>query len=100
MQFAPIVKAATKILPILPWEQINKRKPIPLNHKYKHFKGGVYTVLLEQVRTETTGDLLTVYRGSDGTVWARPSSEFHGYVNGARRFKPIMSGETDEQNQT
>ena len=89
MQFTPIIKAATKILPVIPWEQINKKKPIPLNHEYEHFRGGKYTVLMEQVRQEATGELLTVYRGPDGTIWARPSLEFHGYVNGVRRFKPI-----------
>ena len=92
IQMTPIIKAAAKILPAIPWEKVNQKKPIPLLIDYEHFKGGTYTVLLEQVRNEATGDLLTVYRGSDGTIWARPSTEFHGYVNGTRRFKPIRKG--------
>lgn len=89
MQFTPIINAATKILPAVPWDKINRKQPIPLNHKYKHFKGGIYTVLMEQVRNEATGNLMTVYQGTDGTIWVRPASEFHGYTQGHRRFKPI-----------
>jgi len=95
MNYLPAIKSAAKYLPLLPWEMLNQKKKIPLLTKYRHFKGGVYTVLMEQVHNEATGEFMTVYQGLDGTIWARPSNEFHSYVDGVRRFKPITPGEAD-----
>lgn len=89
IQFVPIITAAAKIIPKIPWNMLPKLNQKNSLIQYEHFKGGVYTVLLENVCNEADNTLLTVYQGSDGTIWARPSIEFHGYINGTKRFKPI-----------
>ena len=89
MQILPVIKIASKIIPKIPWNMLPK-----LNQKdliqYEHFKGGRYTVLLEQVCNESDSVLLTIYQGPDGTIWARPTIEFHGYIGGIKRFKQII----------
>lgn len=62
--------------------------------KYKHFKGGIYTVLFIAEHTET-GELHVVYKNPDlDTIWIRPLLMFDSQVildDGTRvnRFEKI-----------
>ena len=57
--------------------------------KYKHYKGNVYTVTGVAMHTET-GEVLVIYKGANGKVWARPHSMFYGYTDDdVRRFVEI-----------
>ncbi|MFL6673124.1 MAG: DUF1653 domain-containing protein [Massilia sp.] len=60
--------------------------------KYRHYKGGVYELVCEAT-LEADHTPLVVYRGADGTVWARPRAEFFEEVEagGERlpRFAPL-----------
>lgn len=42
---------------------------------YRHFKGGTYTVRHIATHSET-GEMLVIYTGPDGMVWARPRQQF------------------------
>lgn len=48
---------------------------VEVGAKYRHRKGGVYTIVGICTHTET-GDLLVCYVGSDGKTWARPAQMF------------------------
>lgn len=63
--------------------------------RYKHYKGGEYTVLATATH-EKTGEKLVIYQSqSDFHAWARPLEEFLGEVevDGAavRRFTPTSA---------
>lgn len=47
--------------------------------KYKHFKGGVYSVHGFAAHTET-GESLVIYSDVHQNIWARPMSDFVGMV--------------------
>lgn len=48
---------------------------------YRHFKGGLYTVLLEAVHSESL-ESVVVYRSHEaGTVWARPKYGPNGFLS-------------------
>lgn len=53
--------------------------------RVRHRKGGLYTVLCQANQSET-GELLTIYVGEDGQVWARPSEMFND-----GRFAPAVT---------
>lgn len=64
-------------------------------NRYRHFKGGFYTVIctgtLEFDPDDPDSDM-TVYKSDEtGKIWIRPSYEFHGYKGGVRRFMPVKS---------
>lgn len=57
--------------------------------KYKHYKGGIYTVASIATHTETK-DGLVIYYDSNKNIWARPIEMFFGYLdNGVKRFVKI-----------
>lgn len=45
------------------------------NRRYRHYKGGEYTVLCVGTQ-EATGVPQVVYAGADSKVWIRPLDEF------------------------
>lgn len=59
---------------------------------YKHYKGGLYQVLME-VTHEGDKQPMVIYRASNGTVWARFRHNFHEQIeiDGEQRwrFSPI-----------
>ena len=49
---------------------------------YRHYKGGLYRLISDNVRMESTGEILCVYECcTTGAVYARPHAEFFGAVN-------------------
>lgn len=60
--------------------------------RYRHLKGGEYTVLCEHVHDEVIGPHAlpdTVYVGKDGIKYRRPTRDFHGLKDGIKRFERI-----------
>jgi hypothetical protein len=59
---------------------------------YRHYKGGIYKVLLWATDTET-GETSVVYEGTDGKIWVRPATMFfeNVEVNGVKepRFNVV-----------
>ncbi|KQX07303.1 MULTISPECIES: DUF1653 domain-containing protein [unclassified Leifsonia] len=62
---------------------------------YRHFKGGLYTVVGEATDSETE-QRVVVYSSADGRLWVRPASMWEERVNhqGATvaRFTPVELG--------
>ena len=54
---------------------------------HRHRKGGLYRLLGVAQHTET-GEVLAVYRGQDGRLWARPKAMFED-----GRFTPLEPAE-------
>ena len=48
---------------------------------YRHYKGGTYELVCNNVTHTETGESLVVYRDCRGQLWARPESMFYGFVN-------------------
>jgi len=62
--------------------------PIGLG-RYRHFKGGIYTVLNSAISAETCA-IMVVYRAEDGTIWVRPALEWDELVgDGVKRFERV-----------
>lgn len=58
---------------------------------YRHYKGGLYTVL-HTARHSETEEWLVVYRSeAHGTLWVRPLSMWTELVDGRPRFAFIES---------
>ena len=57
--------------------------------RYRHYKGGEYTVF-GVARHSETDELLVVYRPEYGErdLWVRPQSMFTGFVETQRGFEP------------
>lgn len=47
--------------------------------KYKHYKGGIYTVIGAAKHTSNLENL-TLYSDKKGDMWARPTAEFCGTI--------------------
>ncbi|MFT8896200.1 MAG: DUF1653 domain-containing protein [Acetobacter sp.] len=63
---------------------------------YRHYKGGLYTVL-HTARHSETEEWLVVYRSeAHGTLWVRPLSMWTELVDGRPRFAFIESDGTTE----
>ncbi len=60
---------------------------------FRHYKGGIYAFIGHAV-FESTLEEVTVYKGEDGKLWVRPTSEWIGTVtvNGQpiQRFTRIV----------
>lgn len=55
--------------------------------KYKHYKGGIYTVIADEAKHSETKEWFVVYTNEIGDVWIRPHEMFHGYTeDGRKRF--------------
>lgn len=62
---------------------------------FRHYMGGVYEWLATAKHIET-GEVLSIYRGDNGQVWARPLEMFNGETeSGVKRFTRI--GEDDHE---
>ncbi len=69
-------------------------KPVPVEEpveiqpgqKYKHFKGGIYTVTAIATHSETLEEMVVYTSEEDGSIWARPKSMFMDTVGDTRRF--------------
>ena len=50
---------------------------------YRHYKGGIYELICNDVKHTETGESLVVYRSCRNPLWtwARPESMFYGLVN-------------------
>lgn len=53
---------------------------------YRHYKGGLYTVLCVGRHSETEEWLVTYRCDAQGTYWVRPLAMWLQSVNGAPRF--------------
>ena len=60
-------------------------REIKVGGRYRHFKGGEYTVLALATHTET-GERMVVYQSLSDTsaVWARPYEMFASKVDGEK----------------
>lgn len=52
---------------------------------YRHYKGGLYTVIGVGLHTETEQPLV-LYRGVNGRFWARPLEMWNELIDGRPRF--------------
>lgn len=68
---------------------VRAEKPvkIKIGQKYKHYKGGIYTVITIATHSETLEELVIYQSDEDGSVWARPKSMFTDTVGRRKRFK-------------
>jgi hypothetical protein len=78
------------VLPALPApipELIRRRECLP--GFYRHFKGGLYQLIVFAKHTDTLVEY-AIYVDKNGTVWARPRTEFEGLANtGVHRFERL-----------
>lgn len=63
--------------------------------KYRHYKGGIYEIVCE-ARLEPEPEVtMMVYRGTDGTIWARRKDVFFEMVEHegkmVQRFTPLSA---------
>ncbi|MFI2856911.1 DUF1653 domain-containing protein [Paenibacillus sp. JSM ZJ436] len=62
--------------------------------KFKHYKGGIYTVVPLAYHTETQEGMV-IYEDGTGYRWARPAAMFFGYLeDGTRRFEPYKEAKS------
>lgn len=73
--------------PALPKNVPDAPPQLVIGGKYRHFKGGEYTVIAEARHSETQ-EAMVVYQdcNGDGAVWVRPKSMFLETVDGKPRF--------------
>lgn len=65
---------------------------------YRHYKGGLYTVL-HTARHSETEEWLVVYRSeAHGSLWVRPLSMWIEQVDGCPRFAFINPDDTEPPN--
>lgn len=63
----------------------------PPRGAYRHYKGGLYTVL-DLVRHSESEEWLVIYRAeADGGLWARPLALWNEPVAGGLRFVPLTA---------
>ncbi|WP_332828312.1 DUF1653 domain-containing protein [Novacetimonas sp. GS1] len=60
---------------------------------YRHYKGGLYTVICVGRHSETEEWLVTYRSEARGDYWVRPLDMWMEQVDGAPRFSPL--GEAD-----
>ena len=85
------LKDADLLINLLISERDTDIKIKPINTKYRHFKGGEYTLLYDDVYDSDVGPnspKYAVYVGEDGRKWLRKSDDFHGHIK-KKRFKEI-----------
>ena len=78
------------------WEELCEKQHLGKaprsDEKYRHYKGGMYTILAVAL-TESSLDPVVVYRSEEkGCVWARPLSDFMSLVDGKPRFLKRVYG--------
>lgn len=65
-------------------EQLEQQKEI----LYRHYKGGIYELVCNDVTHKETGESLVIYRDCRGRLWARPESMFYGLVKVGDNLEP------------
>ena len=69
-------------------EALDAQPEQPKKTLYKHFKGGIYELLCNDVKHTETGETLVIYRDLSLQIWARPQSEFYGLVFSDGEYVP------------
>ena len=70
-------------------EQLPPAQPKqPKKTLYKHFKGGIYELICNDVKHTETGETLVIYRDLRLQIWARPQSEFYGLASAGDELVP------------
>ena len=54
--------------------------------RYRHFKGGEYTILSLATHSETLEEMVVYRSNADGSTWVRPKTMFQQYVGDTPRF--------------
>lgn len=62
---------------------------------YRHYKGGLYTVICVGRHSETEEWLVTYRSEARGDYWVRPLAMWQETVNGVPRFAPIPQPEIE-----
>ena len=58
--------------------------------KYKHYKGAIYTVIIDDAKHSETLERMVIYKGASGGTWVRPYPIFHGLTAyGVKRFELV-----------
>lgn len=63
---------------------------VKTNSYYRHYKGGLYHVLLI-AKDEETQEQRVIYKGIDGKIWDRKLSVWIENVNGQPRFTKVKN---------
>lgn len=74
----------------------NEQTEHPRPGFYRHYKGGLYTVICVGQHSETEEWLVTYRSEALGSYWVRPLSMWQQSVNGVPRFAYI--GEDEQKN--
>jgi hypothetical protein len=61
-------------------------KEICEGQHYRHFKGGLYTILAVATHSETLEEMVVYRSDTDGSIWARPKTMFMDKVGNTERF--------------
>lgn len=64
--------------------------------RFKHYKGGKYTVNGIYTHTETQEGLVT-YTCDKGFCWARPVEMFFGYLDDGRKRFTLLEGDPEDE---
>lgn len=79
-----------------------RREAAVFKPTHRHYKGGLYEVLVRDVLHTETNEMLVIYR-SAATVFARPQAMFDSEINGEPRFAALPTagtGPAQEPNMT
>ncbi|KAA8385389.1 DUF1653 domain-containing protein [Acetobacter sp. DmW_136] len=69
---------------------------MPCPGLYKHYKGGLYTVICTGRHSETEEWLVTYRSEARGDYWVRPLAMWQESVNGAPRFALLKAAKVAE----
>lgn len=59
--------------------------------QYRHYKGGLYSLVCEAKLESDPGIVMIVYRAADGSMWSRPSDVFFELVEFEGKKVPRFS---------
>jgi len=63
-----------------------KPREVHEGERYRHFKGGLYTVIAIATHTETMEEMVVYKSDENGSVWVRPKSMFLDKKGDVDRF--------------
>lgn len=69
---------------------------MPCPGLYKHYKGGLYTVICTGRHSETEEWLVTYHSEARGDYWVRPLAMWQETVNGVPRFALLKAANAAE----
>ena len=67
-------------------EPVEAPREIHEGQRYRHFKGGLYSILGVATHSETLEEMVVYRSEADGNVWVRPKSMFMDKVGDGYRF--------------